>query len=404
MNEYDDADLRVAFRAFAEGTNRYIQPPGAERAQHVARGRVRSRRIIATIAVAVAVVVPASIVALIQNGRSGSLPMPPATSTPSTAATPTPTASPTPGDGPDGEPVPGPGALVNTTLTLSWPDPSVNEQCGGPVTIVDGFATVMVQSSMRFDVNGDGTREIVASIFCPMGQAGPMLLVAVRPHPSTPTILGTVLATAWGDGPVDPEDQQPAAIRDYVGLADGTIRVDVANRMICCGTPPNAAVVQQRTYRWAGSSFIQVGGPTTFVADPAVADLVATVPPLAFGPPVGRFRSGTLSVTITNNGPRTAADVSVYVYHHLGIEPPNGGDWDRCREGDHEFIGIENFAVCRIGDLAAGQTVTLTLPMRRSTDHEDEENPSFTTYTGGVELRTGTFYYPTQTTFDVEAA
>ena len=95
-----------------------------------------------------------------------------------------------------------------------------------------------------------------------------------------------------------------------------------------------------------------------------------------------------MSVTIHNKGPQTAADVSVYLEHRFGIEPSSGSDWDRCPLEDGQIS-----TVCELGDIGPGQTVTLTLPMRRSSQYEAEESPHFSTYTGKVEARTGAFYY-----------
>lgn len=407
----DDTELRRAFRDLADAATPHVRPPGAELAQRRARSRVRARRLAVATAAALAILVPAGVVAATRNGGSSSLPVAPATSvaTP-TGATPTEVPSPAPEYGPDGELLPGPGALANATLALDWPEPEDDATCGGSRTFVDGVSSVSgrsdvrILSSMRFDVDGDGASEIVANVFCQLGQVGPMQLVAVRMG-STPLVLGPVLVTSptdGGGGLIPLDGPGVATIIGYAGLDNGLIQIDVKSKLTCCGTPPDAGVVQQRTYRWTGSSFAQVGGPTTFVADPAIAELVATVPGLVLGPPVEGYRSGTLSVSIHNNGPQTAVDVSVYVSYHLGIEEPAGGDWDRCRAGDHEFIGIQDFAVCRIGDIPPGQSVTITLPMRRDATHEGEEGPPFTENTGRVEVRTGAFYYP-GVTFDITA-
>jgi hypothetical protein len=233
-----------------------------------------------------------------------------------------------------------------------------------------------------------------------------MQLVAVRIDGATATVVGTVLATAPTDGQgelEEPGGPGVATIGGYVGLDDGSIRVDVTNKITCCGTPEDSAVVQQRGYEWTGSSFEQVAGPTTFVADPSVANLEVTVPTLAFSAPVDGFRSATLTITVRNNGPQTAADVSAYVDYQFGIEEPSGGDWGQCGKSDPAYDGIGAFAVCSFGDIAPGQSITLTLPMRRSSQFEAEESPHFSTYTGRVEARTGTRYYPS-VTYDVSAA
>jgi hypothetical protein len=104
---------------------------------------------------------------------------------------------------------------------------------------------------MYFDVDGDGGLEIVARIRCRSAEA--MLLAAAEPGPA-PTLLGIVLATGPVVSTEPTEGSAVAAIGDYRGRADGTIEVDVTDRWECCGVFSLLAVVQQRSYRWSGSS------------------------------------------------------------------------------------------------------------------------------------------------------
>jgi hypothetical protein len=396
-----DRQVRTAFRAFADSMTPYVQPPGADVAQREARRRVRTRRVVVAAVAAIVVLVPASVVALVRGVGTTTPPLPPTTSTPTVSATPTstPSSSPTPTapPTPEAQPTPGPGELVNATLTLSWAD----ERCSSTFTIVDGHADVMVQSTMPFDVDRDGNLELVAHIRCVIGQTGPEQLLAVRLGPSGPTVVGPVLVTDWPGNSGDPAQRGPVTIRGYVGLSDGSIRAEVAHMFTCCAVPSEAAVVQQRTYRWTGSSFAQVAGPTTFVANRAVADIELNVSTLVFGAPVDGFRTGTLTVQVRNNGPRPAADVSVYIEHYLDIEKPSGGDWSRCASPQN---GFTRSALCTVGDLAPGQSVTLTLPMRREVIRESGESWPLANYTGRVEARTGVLYYVPSVEFDVDVA
>jgi len=403
----DDRQLRTAFRVFADSTTPYIRPPGAALALHDARRRVRTRRLAAAVAAAIVILIPAGVVAVVRGVGSTSLPVPPATSTPTLSTPPTPTASPsaaptpTSTATPEAQPTRGPGQLLDTTLTLSWANALADETCGGPVTIVDGHSGLIVQSTMGFDVDRDGDREIVAHVLCVVGQAGPGQLLVIRLDPTGPTIVGTVLETDWPGESGDPSQRGPATIRGYVGLSDGSIRVDVAHTFTCCGIPSQAAVVQQRTYRWIGSSFAQVAGPTTFVADRALADIEVDVSTLVFSAPVDGYRTGTLTVRVHNNGPQPAADVSVYLEHYFGIEEPAGGDWGRCTSPSSRGT---TSAVCALGSLAPGQSVILTLPMRRSFEQEAGESPALSDYTGRVEARAGAFYYTPSAEYAVDVA
>jgi hypothetical protein len=402
-----DTDLRDAFRDLAAVTSPYVRAPGADLAQRTARTRIRNRRVMAGLAAALALLVPAAVVALAQGGGSTSLPMPPATSAPTTATT----VSPTPTYGPDGLAVNGPGDLANTTLTLTWPDPEDQQECGGtftfPATTEPGLESgrPTILSTMRLDVDDDGTREIVAHVYCVLGQVGPEQIIAVRLG-DTPTVLGTVIATGSVTGQgllAQPGGTGVAAIGAYHGEPDGTIWVEVANRRTCCATPPESAVAQLRTYEWSGTSFDQVGGPISFMALPSFADVVVSVPTLAFGAPSGGFRSATLSVTIHNNGPHPTSAAHAFIEYPFGIEEPSGGDWERCLDGNDALLGLESYSICELGSIAAGQTVTLSLPMLRSSQYEAEEDPHFSTYTGRVEVRADGLYYPS-VTYDVSAA
>jgi len=247
-----DRELRSTFAVLADSLTPYIRPPGADLALHAARRRIRNRRLAMAAAVALVVLIPAGVVALGRGPGSTSLPMPPATSGPT--ASPTPTESSTPTNAPPtpsvepsvvAEPTPGPGELLNATLTLSWDNAQADELCGGSVTIVDDWSGLKVQSTMPFDVDRDGDVEIVAHVHCHTGEVGPQKLLAVQLGPSGASIVGTVLATDWALGD-DRALGAPQAIRGYVGLSDGSIRVDVANAATCCGTPAQSAVVQQR--------------------------------------------------------------------------------------------------------------------------------------------------------------
>ncbi|MBX6749736.1 MAG: hypothetical protein IRY85_08685 [Micromonosporaceae bacterium] len=281
MTEFHDTDLRGIFSDFADTASRYVRPPGADLAQRQARVRIRNRRVLATVAAAVALLVPSGIIVATQMNGSNSLPQPPTTPGPTapTVTPPSPTATPSPTASPTTEPpevvaqaVQGPGELANAKLTLSWTNPHASPACSGAVTFANGVSgvstpSVHILSTMKLDVDGDGAEEILAKIFCQTSEAGPLQLVAIRPGPN-PTILGVVVESADfdGNGRLDPPDGPGiVVINDYVGLSDGTIRVEVADRFTCCGIPVDSALRQERTYAWDGSSFVQVDGPTTFL-------------------------------------------------------------------------------------------------------------------------------------------
>lgn len=272
MSEPYDTELRAVFRDFAVTASAYVRPPGAAVAQQQAHVRVRNRRVLVSLVAAVAVLVPTGIVAVGQLTGSNSLPAPPATQSPTapTTTSPSPTVSPTPTV--VARAAQGPGELANATLTVSWRNPAASPACSGAVTFVNGMSgvgtpSVHILSTMRLDVDGDGGEEIIAEIFCQTSQAGPVQLVAVRPDAGL-TTLGVVVESAPfdGNGWLEPPDGPGIVnVLDYVGLSDGTIRVEVTDRFTCCGVPVESALRQERTYGWNGSSFDQVDGPTRFI-------------------------------------------------------------------------------------------------------------------------------------------
>ncbi len=204
----------------------------------------------------------------------GTSPTPSRTTVPSSAPTPNAPAN-VPPNVSVGQLVDGPGELASATLTLSWSSSEASE-CDGRWTFNDGASDfgpsgvgrqIMILDTMYLDVDRDGPAELLASIVCRIGQWGPMQLVAFESGPS-PTLLGVVLEAdpPDGAGPVPAGSHAVAVFLDYAGLADGTIQVDVGDRLTCCGVPVESMVRQQRTYEWTGSSFAQIAGPTTFAA------------------------------------------------------------------------------------------------------------------------------------------
>jgi hypothetical protein len=60
---------------------------------------------------------------------------------------------------------------------------------------------------------------------------------------------------------------------------------------------------QWRGYRWNGSAFTQISGPTKFPPNKKVNDLSVTTTDLVFGPPVDGVRHGSMTVTAREAGP-----------------------------------------------------------------------------------------------------
>jgi hypothetical protein len=208
----------------------------------------------------------------------------------------------------------------------------------------------------RTDVDHDGQPDIVAELMCRYAEAAGKQVAAYRiTGPGTYALLGVVTHT----------EPNTLDISEFSVDAEGGVQVRMADRYRCCGTPETSIVRQWRGFVWTGSGFSQTSGPTTFVADPAVADVRVTAPATVYGPVVDGTRSGTLEITVSNNGPQAASDLTVVISG--GWRRP-GGDWGRCDTGTDATETFFTGAVCSIGPLAAGGTARLTLPVQSAGD------------------------------------
>ena len=160
--------LERAFTEFGDDRADWIRPPGVDAARSRARVRRRSRLgAVAAIAI-LAFAIPLAAV----NAASDHDPTP----TMSPTVTPNPMVITTAA-------TPGPGVLSDVTVELDW---SWTTQCPtGATTFLDGVARsgdrdVGVVSVAHTDVDGDGGSEAVATIRCEIGEADPVMVVALR--------------------------------------------------------------------------------------------------------------------------------------------------------------------------------------------------------------------------------
>jgi hypothetical protein len=122
------------------------------------------------------------------------------------------------------------------------------------------------------------------------------------------------------------------------------------------GYPPIAmGLYQHRTYTWDGDRYVQSDGPTSFWAD---IDVSMVVSELVFGPPVEFCRTGTMTLTITNNDDIALDDVWV------GLILRGLGDGERavreCQADPAEYDQADDYVQARIGAVAPGETRTVT--------------------------------------------
>ncbi len=136
-----------------------------------------------------------------------------------------------------------------------------------------------------------------------------MQVVAFRGTPATLTLMGQVV------GPVVGLGDDLTTVRD-IEAAKGAVRVEVTRlALVSVGlSPPDlAATTQWRTFAWNGNGFTQTAGSTTFAADTSAAKLTGTATRLVFAPPVEQCRTGELTLTVRNDGPRAAENVTAAV-------------------------------------------------------------------------------------------
>jgi hypothetical protein len=362
--DLDDVALRRAFDDLLRQTLPNVRLEGVQTTLVRARRR-RTRRIALIAVVAVLLIsVPAGLYAISQRQDGRTLPIPPSIPTTSPATSTPPTDGPPTADPVTPTPVPslqytratpGPLELSEATLTLDWSVAVTGVDYGcrsGAIRFSQGTyvqsATVRqdILAVGHTDVNQDGTTDVVALVKCWHGDLfGLPQLVALRKvSGSAYNLMGVVVR--GGMSPV-----QVGEITAFETAKNGTVRVEVHDTVICCGQNPDGTATQWRTYSWAGFEFVQTDGPTTFRANPQVADVVIKPTPVNLSAKdTNGLRHGTIRITVVNNGPLAVEDVRILLPNN-GMTADAGGDWSRC-----------NQRVCKLGAFDVGRSVNLTFP------------------------------------------
>lgn len=192
--------------------------------------------------------------------------------------------------------------LKNATLVIPpWPADNVPGP-SGPIKFTNGVAEVpagsdfpsirhMTIDQVRYgDVDRDGAAETVAAIGLYV-QGGSQQLVAFDRDASGRIVtLGSVLSTTGAVRSID--------VNNFRVDSNGVITGQVGDYAACCGdrTPTQH---QWRSYAWTGNAFRQVGGPTAFPVNPAVAETAIRTSDLVLGPATNGVRLGTLTVKVS---------------------------------------------------------------------------------------------------------
>jgi hypothetical protein len=301
MSEFDDLinDALGDFRA-AEAANPSLVPGAA-----VVQATIKHRRTVrlATLSVLGALVIAAPIAAFAADPHGNNPP-------------------PTPGDSLTPRPVESITPTPSRSSAAVTPDGVITlKQLGSTVVDIPAFSTDLCPTTrlrlattrpdsqghawiakiVHTNLDDDPVLETAALLLCQSGEVPSSQVVAFdRDAAGKIRPLGQVI----GDG-------YKLNIRDIRVRAQGGITADVSDLIACCETPVSQEQHQQREYGWNGTKFAQLGGPTVFGDPDSVTDLEVIVSDVTLGPATDGKRSGTMTVTVKNNGPNPSGRFQV---------------------------------------------------------------------------------------------
>ncbi|MBM0234029.1 hypothetical protein JNW91_20580 [Micromonospora sp. STR1_7] len=360
MSEQETLGLAEEFAHYRRTVLEKVEVPGPAAVRRTARGRGR-RRLAASTATALALFGGSAVGYAAMNGpdhRPGPVDPTPSISvspTPSDLASPTLSPSATSGSpisaAPDGRI--SRSQLLGTAVNLpAWragrgcPTSSVR------ITADDREGANWLLALDHGDVDGDGAVETVALVQCVLGTGGPMQVVAFdRDEEEKVVTLGRVVATT-----ID----KPQWLFALDVVDDGTVRVQVGDIAPGGGWPGEWSQRQWRGYRWKGSAFAQVSGPTSFGPNPHSADLAVTATELVLSTADDGSRTGETTVRIRNKGTAAVPHATLRLNVPSAVRPDVDG-WGPCGNEPQE---TSQPVTCDLGRIAAGAEVTLTLSFR----------------------------------------
>ncbi|MFJ6150458.1 hypothetical protein [Micromonospora profundi] len=358
MSDHDTTpELDEAFATFRSG-GPLVVPAGAGAAREVARRR-RTSRVVATGVIAAALVATPVLASVWADSDPPTPPaqtISPSPDSPPTAAStaPTPSTAPTSAAPPNGRITEK--DLGNAVLELpAWPGTLADECPAGRVRFSNGLAQrpsgvelrARIVQVVHADLDRDGAQETAALIDCSgleMGEA--RVLAFDRDRAGAIVTMGIVIGQTGDIG----------GIRRIRG-EDRSVAAEVVDRT-GDGLPDNLAQRQWRTYSRPDGTFVQTGGPTAFPANPRITDLAVDGSELRLAPADGDKASGTLRLTVRNDGPQRAAGPRVRVALPKGFDvtslPTTCTRFASSRGADF---------TCRLSALPVGGRATLELPV-----------------------------------------
>lgn len=359
MSDQETFDVDHTFRSYRESLA-HLQVAGPSQVRRTVLRRRRRNSAVGSALALVLVAGSATGYLTWQRGPERAEPGPPRVSASVDATGPTSVPSPTPsGSAPASDGRISRQELLATPVDLpSWRVPQPRCQ-SGPQRLVERSSqdgAKVLEGLDYADVDGDGRMEALALVRCVVGTHGPGQVIAIDRDPGGRVVtLGPVVQ----DGKTAPQ-----WLLAVDGGQDGTVRVEMADIAPGGGWPLAWSQRQWRTYRWNGTAFRQVAGPTSFGPNPHVANVSVTASDLVWSeaPAAPGIWTGTLKVTIRNSGATVAG-----VEFRLQLPPQVVADvdgWAGCAGADH----TTNPITCRLGTLTAGAEWQLALDVRSSAD------------------------------------
>jgi hypothetical protein len=317
MDEQQQLDLiDDAFSAFRAG-GPLVHPIGADAARATIKHRRRVRVIAATAAAVVAVMIPATGYAtglfdaqgppsVPGNSTGPSVDPSVSESPPATSASMTPVA-------PDGRITVA--ELAQATVDFGG-TPRGQSLCaegkftfhGNPTNGTSPKNAAMrysIAKVINVDFDHDGAQETVALVDCAIEGHDSVVLALDKDTNGKIVTVGQVVITT--------EKSPFKSVFDVRADADGAVGVQVGDRGVCCATSEAMVEHQWRSYTFDGATFAQTGGRTSFTPVAAPTNLGVTVTGLTLGKPVNGVRHGTVTVTVTNHGPKAASGAVITV-------------------------------------------------------------------------------------------
>lgn len=295
------ADALDEFRAAEASSSEVVAGPAAVRATVARRRRIK----VTTLCVLGALAIALPIAAFASNPRGNN--PPPLTESPTPMESPLVSPSPSP-SAPSARFTAEQLAAANAPIpgrAMSCPDKVTGTRAGKdrPVAYVDKVVYTNLDS--------DPELETAARVRCALFDKADVMVAGYDVDDAgRPVFLGSVIK------PVRPNDIVDIEVREGGGVV---ATIGYGNDFLTAAPAP-----QLREFAWDGTTFKQVAGPAKF-PERQPAELSITAGPLNLGPARNGKRTGTVTVTVRNNGPNPSQRLE-FQCGMSGLTPTVEGD------------------------------------------------------------------------------